>query len=109
VRREEEELFRRLAINDEAATLGAVNDTSPPAALDPKICALTRLAALIAIDSSVASYQWATDLAVGNGATEEEVVAVLMAVAPIVGLARLTSAAPELALALGYDVEQALE
>ena len=29
------------------------------------------------------------------------------AVAPVVGLARVTSAAPELALALGYDVDQA--
>ena len=29
--------------------------------------------------------------------------------APTVGLARVVSAAPELALALGYDVEAALE
>ena len=31
------------------------------------------------------------------------------AVAPVVGLARIAAAAPGLALALGYDVEQALE
>ena len=42
-----------------------------------------------------------------QGATEEEIIDVLLAVAPVVGLARLTSAAPELALALGYDVDQA--
>ena len=29
----------------------------------------------------------------------------LVAVAPVVGLARVAAAAPELALALGYDVE----
>ena len=33
----------------------------------------------------------------------------LIAVAPEVGLARVVSAAPELALALGYDVDAALE
>jgi hypothetical protein len=33
----------------------------------------------------------------------------LIAVAPIVGLARVVSAAPELALALGYDVDAAVE
>jgi hypothetical protein len=45
-------------------------------------------------------------LAIAAGATEEDVVDVLIAVAPIVGLARVTRAAPEVALALGYDVAQ---
>jgi hypothetical protein len=33
----------------------------------------------------------------------------LIAVAPTVGLARAVSAAPELALAIGYDIDAALE
>jgi hypothetical protein len=37
------------------------------------------------------------------------VVATLLAVASVAGLARLVSAAPRLALALGYDVDQAWE
>ena len=41
------------------------------------------------------------------GATEEQIIDVLLAVAPVVGLARVTSSTPELALALGYDVYQA--
>ena len=45
--------------------------------------------------------------AISLGATEEQIIDVLLAVAPVVGLARVTSAAPELALALGYDVFQA--
>ena len=32
-----------------------------------------------------------------------------IAVAPTVGMARVVSAAPELALALGYDVDAAIE
>ena len=39
----------------------------------------------------------------------DEIVGTLIAVAPVIGLARVVSDAPELALALGYDVEAALE
>ncbi len=103
-----EELLRRLALNDERtaqATLGA--DLAPPAVsgLDAKTHALTRIAALIATEAALASYQWAVDSALSVGATDEDIVDVLASVAPIIGLARLTSAAPELALALGYDLE----
>lgn len=44
-----------------------------------------------------------------SGATVEEIVGVLIAVAPTVGVARIVSAAPELALAVGYDIDSALE
>jgi len=37
------------------------------------------------------------------------VVATLVAVGPLVGLARVVSAAPELALALGYDLDADFE
>ena len=40
-----------------------------------------------------------------RGASDTDIVDVLVAVAPVVGLARVAAAAPELALALGYDVE----
>jgi hypothetical protein len=39
----------------------------------------------------------------------DEIVGTLIAVIPIVGVARVVSAAPNLALALGYDVAEALE
>ena len=38
------------------------------------------------------------------GASYDEIVGTLIAVIPIVGVARVVSAAPNLALALGYDV-----
>jgi alkylhydroperoxidase/carboxymuconolactone decarboxylase family protein YurZ len=43
------------------------------------------------------------------GATYDEIVGTLIAVMPIVGIARVVAAAPNLALALGYDVSEALE
>lgn len=101
---DEEELLRRLAISDETALVTAVLGKSGLVGLDRKTSALIRVAAFIAVDSAVASYQWAIDEAITHGATEEEVIDVLLAIAPVVGMGRVTSAAPELALALGYDV-----
>jgi hypothetical protein len=43
------------------------------------------------------------------GARQEDLLATLLAVAGIVGSARVVSAAPRIALAAGYDVEAALE
>jgi alkylhydroperoxidase/carboxymuconolactone decarboxylase family protein YurZ len=106
---QQQELLRRFSINDEAVMMDAMATSSPPPGLDRKVCALTRIAALVASDSSVSSYQWAIDDAMANGAIEAEIVGILHAVAPVVGLARIAAAAPALALALGYDVEQALE
>ena len=47
--------------------------------------------------------------ALAAGATSDEIVATLEAVTPVTGTARVVSCAPKLALALGYDVEEALE
>jgi hypothetical protein len=46
---------------------------------------------------------------VGGGATAAEIVDVLVGVVPVVGLPSVVAAAPKLAMALGYDVEDALE
>jgi hypothetical protein len=47
-------------------------------------------------------------MALAAGASLQEIVGVLIAVAPAVGVARTVSAAPELALAIGYDIDLAL-
>ena len=77
--------------------------------LDKKTHALVRLGAAFAIDAAPSSYQSTIDLALAAGASVDEIVGTLIAVAPTVGLARVVSAAPELALALGYDLEAAFE
>ena len=97
-----EGLIRRLALNDTvaiAAVLGPVDDESLE--LGARTAALVRLAALIAVQSAGTSYQWAVGTALAAGATEDEVIDVLAAVAPIVGSARVAAAVPELAAALG--------
>ena len=69
--------------------------------LDPRSFALVKIAALIALDAPPASYLWQVGLAIDAGATPEDLIGVLRAVAPQVGLPRIVAAAPELMVALG--------
>jgi 4-carboxymuconolactone decarboxylase len=105
---ETERLLRRLALNDEESVgmvLGSGSDAAVSAALRPKVDVLVQLGALLALGAATSSLRATVDRAVEAGATEAEIVGVLVAVAPAVGLARVVSAAPRLALAIGYDLE----
>jgi 4-carboxymuconolactone decarboxylase len=104
--------LRSLALHDERFVenvLGMGRDTVDASGLAPKTHALLRLAASMAVDAAPSSYQSIVETAQARGATVDEIVGCLIAVAQTVGLARVVSAAPELALALGYDVDAALE
>lgn len=106
------ERLRRLAINDARFVeddIGEVGAEVVSGRLDPKTLTLARLAALIAAGGSVPSYGAQADAAVSAGATPTEIVDVLVGVIPIVGLPQVVAAAPALALALGYDTNEALE
>jgi alkylhydroperoxidase/carboxymuconolactone decarboxylase family protein YurZ len=106
-----EAVLRKLSLNDQAIVESAISiepDETGGSNLDPKTHALVRLGALVALDAALASYQWNVGMALAAGASVEEIVGVLIAVAPAVGVARIVSAAPELALAIGYDIEGAL-
>ena len=107
-----EDDLRDLAMNDERFiedVLAMHPSNIEASGLDPKSHAIARLGALIALDAAPASYQWNVAMALAAGATVDELVGVLIAVAPVVGIARAVSAASELALAMGYDVDAALE
>jgi alkylhydroperoxidase/carboxymuconolactone decarboxylase family protein YurZ len=105
-----EDLLRRLALNDEN-TVRVVLQSSPgpvargAAGLDFKTHALVRLGALLSMGAATDSCRLAVDLARAAGATDDEIVGALVAVGPAVGFARLVAAAPRLALAIGYDVD----
>jgi hypothetical protein len=106
------ETLRCLALSDEdfvASVLGMGRDTVEASRLDAKSHALVRLAAALASDAAPSSYQATVEVAFAAGATVDEIVGCLIAVAPTIGLARAVSAAPELALALGYDLDAAFE
>lgn len=103
--------LRRLAVHDEALVdlHSREEQTAAASCLDAKTAALVRLAATIAVDASLPSFQHAVDRALAAGAPSADVVATLEAVMPVTGAARVVSSAPKVALALGYDVEDALE
>ena len=71
--------------------------------LDPRTWSLVNLAALVSIDAAPASYIWHITTALEVGVTAEEVVGVLVALAPTVGVARIVAAAPEIAIGLGLE------
>jgi len=103
--------LRRLAVHDNALLDAiAVKDSSfTTSVIDEKTTALVRIAATVAVDAAPSSFQRAVSLALAAGATRAEIVASLEAVTPVTGAARVVQCAPKVALALGYDVEAALE
>jgi alkylhydroperoxidase/carboxymuconolactone decarboxylase family protein YurZ len=107
-----ERKLRRLAVHDErflesvfSSTVGDLSESG----LDPKTHALVRLGALLALGAAPASFQSDVDAALGAGASADEVVGTLIAVAPTIGSARTVAQVQEFALAVGYDVDAALE
>ncbi len=107
-----QEILRRLALRDDRyieAVLGDERENMLASSLDPKAHALVQLGALIALDAAAASYQCTVDEAIRAGATPGELVGALIAVMPATGVPRVMSAAPKLGLALGYDLDEALE
>jgi 4-carboxymuconolactone decarboxylase len=72
--------------------------------LDDRGYALVKIAALIALDAPPASYVWQVGLALEAGATPEDIVGVLIAIAPQVGGPKLVAAAPEVMIALGLTL-----
>jgi alkylhydroperoxidase/carboxymuconolactone decarboxylase family protein YurZ len=74
--------------------------------LDPRTFALVKIASLIALDAPPASYVWQLGNALADDVTPEEILGVLVAVAPQVGGPRVIAAAPEIMLALGLDVPE---
>ena len=112
-----EEQLRRLALHDEAfiESVLAVNlntslgDDDEAVRLSPKTHALVRLAALLALGAAPVSYQWNVGAALDAGATTDEILGTMIAVAPISGIARVVQATPDVALPIGYDLDAAFE
>ena len=72
--------------------------------LDDRTFALVKLAAIMALDAPPTSYRWQVANALAAGATPDDMLGVLMAIAPQIGGPRLTAAAPELMVALGLSL-----
>lgn len=104
--------LRRLAVRDDRlidTILGCESRGDAPPGLDARSLALVRLGALIAVDAAPPSFMSTVEQALRAGVSHDEIVATLFAAMPVVGAPRVVSAAPNVALALGYDVAGALE
>ena len=107
-----QEILRRLAVIDESLVkdqAGLGLGQAETWVLDPKTAELVRVAALVATGSPAVCLEWSTTRALAAGATEDEITEVLLAIAPVIGLGRVVDATPDVANALGYDIEAAME
>jgi 4-carboxymuconolactone decarboxylase len=107
-----EETLRKLSVRENTyiELLLSDDDANEVASrLDGKTHALVRVAALVAIDAAPVSYLEAIEAARLSGASSDEIVGCLISIIPAVGVARVVSAAPKVGLALGYDLDAALE
>lgn len=104
--------LRKLTVRDErlvATVLASDEESLVASSLDRKTHALVRIGGLVAVDAAPQSYASCVEAARCEGASCEEIVGVLVALIPVLGPPRIVSAAPKLALAIGYDLEAALE
>ena len=77
--------------------------------LPPRELMLARLAALIAVDAPPASYLVNAGAAADSGVTADDMQGVMIAVAPVVGTARVVSAGGKILRALGFAIAVADE
>ena len=75
--------------------------------LDAETLMLVRLAALVSVDAAPVSYMLNMRMAGETESSAEDVQGMLAAIAPIVGSARVASAAGKMVRALGIELELA--
>ena len=109
---EAREVLRRLAAHDERSLQAAIapksefgrDDGAAEAALDRRTKVLVRLAALIAVGACSESLRWAVELATASGAEDDALAAVLTTAGTAAGSAQLVATAPQLAVAMGFEL-----
>ena len=108
VRIETADTLRGLAMGESSVVEGllGVQDNLEDSGLEPRLYGLVKLAALIALGAPQASFAALVPVALDAGATAEEVLGVLVAVSPEVGMPKVVAAAPELMLALGLTATE---
>lgn len=103
-RTETADTFRGIAAGETTVIeglLGARHDNLQDSGLDARAHALVRVAALVALGAPPACYASEVPAALDAGATPEDVLGVLIAVAPQVGMPRAVAAARGLMPAVG--------
>ena len=93
---------------DETLVLDTLTDITAAAGehnrLPPRELMLVRLAALIAVDAPPVSYLANAKPAEESGLTSADIEGIMVGVAPVVGTARVASAAGKILRSLGVDI-----
>lgn len=101
--------LRNIAQGDEDALAALIrveiDENIAASGLDARTYALSNIAVLIATRAEAPSYLLHVARALAAGATPDEVLGVLTAVAPSVGLPKIVDAAPRIAAALDIDLD----
>jgi alkylhydroperoxidase/carboxymuconolactone decarboxylase family protein YurZ len=100
---------RRMATQGESGALldalvSMTADSMERSSLDAQRLMLVRIAALAAVDAPPLSYLTNLEAAIDSGITADEVEAILIAVAPIIGTPKAVAAASKIARALGIRI-----
>jgi alkylhydroperoxidase/carboxymuconolactone decarboxylase family protein YurZ len=91
-------------------TLIDINATSiEHSQLSPRELMLTRIAALVAVDAPPGSYLANAGAAADTGISQQDVQEIMIAIAPVVGTAKVVSAGGNLMRALGFAIAVADE
>ena len=106
-----ERLLRRLALGEAADVREdvALRRCALANPIDVRSETLVRLGALLAVDPAGPMLRRTVQDALEADVTPDQVVGLLVSLIPTIGGARVTAVAPELGLAIGYDVTAALE
>ena len=81
----------------------------PEGVLDQRTTSLVLLTSIIVRDPALPAYQRAVQAALDAGVSVAEILSLLAILAQPVGSTAVITAAPKLAMALGYDVDAGLE
>ncbi|HEU4319664.1 MAG TPA: carboxymuconolactone decarboxylase family protein [Acidimicrobiia bacterium] len=102
---EQRQLLRRLTLSDDAALADVMSGrlSGETDLLDDKTRGLVRVAGLVALDAKDSLLSAVIETAFGAGANDEEIVEVMLAVAPIVGSSRISSVLPRVSRVLERD------
>jgi alkylhydroperoxidase/carboxymuconolactone decarboxylase family protein YurZ len=106
------DILQRMVVNDRRLMSDQLWRNLGPSetfGLDERCHVIARLGALAAHDGSVQTFRWVIGDALAAGMTEDDIVGVVLAIAPIIGFARVANIAPKVALALDFDLEASLE
>jgi alkylhydroperoxidase/carboxymuconolactone decarboxylase family protein YurZ len=102
---------RRLRLTAVSAerVLATAADSSTHRSNPDRAEAVARVAALISSGAGDSAYRRCIQSAVATGATPDELISLLRAVARTAGMASVVAATPALAFALGYDIDAEIE